>query len=101
MRSAVYFAFTFGKVPHLNEMSRFFLSVILLLFVSAGGSLAAQNAKQIKREVEKQRKENARAAKRAQKYGKARHMSIQDKATRKRMKQNLRNSNRQNKARPR
>jgi hypothetical protein len=82
-------------------MSRFFLSVILLLFVSAGGSLAAQNAKQIKREVEKQRKENARAAKRAQKYGKARHMSIQDKATRKRMKQNLRNSNRQNKARPR
>ncbi len=82
-------------------MSRLFLLLSLFFLLAGAGSLSAQNAKQIKREVEKQRKENAKAAKRAQKYGKARHMSIQDKATRKRMKQNLRNSNRQNKARPR
>jgi hypothetical protein len=77
-----------------------FISILILLF-SFRINLHAQNAKQIKREVEKQRKENAQAAKRAQKYGKARHLSIQDKATRKRIKRNLRNSNRQNKARPR
>jgi hypothetical protein len=76
------------------------VSILLLLFTFQV-NLHAQNAKQIKREVEKQRKENAQAAKRAQKYGRARHLSIQDKATRKRIKRNLRNSNRQNKARPR
>jgi uncharacterized protein YdaU (DUF1376 family) len=82
-------------------MTRLFFISILLFFFSASMTLHGQNAKQIKREVEKQRKENAKAAKRAQKYGKARHLSIQDKATRKRIKRNLRNSNRQNKARPR
>lgn len=82
-------------------MTRLFFISILLFFFSARMTLHGQNAKQIKREVEKQRKENAKAAKRAQKYGKARHLSIQDKATRKRIKRNLRNSNRQNKARPR
>lgn len=59
---------------------------------------SAQNAKQIKREVDKQRKENAKASKRAKKYGKARHMSIQDKKTRKRMKKNLRESNKRHKS---
>ena len=82
-------------------MSRLFFITFLVLLFSAQVNLNAQNAKQIKREVEKQRKENAKAAKRAQKYGRSRHLSIQDKATRKRIKRNLRNSNRQNKARPR
>jgi hypothetical protein len=80
--------------------SHILVSILLLLFTFQV-NLHAQNAKQIKREVEKQRKENAQAAKRAQKYGRARHLSIQDKATRKRIKRNLRNSNHQNKARPR
>jgi hypothetical protein len=82
-------------------MARLFFISILIFFFSARMMLHGQNTKQIKREVEKQRKENAKAAKRAQKYGKARHLSIQDKATRKRIKRNLRNSNRQNKVRPR
>lgn len=76
---------------------RFILFLTVILF-SAGMSVpaSAQKASQIRREVKKQRKENARASKRAVKYGRARHLSIQDKATRKRIKKNLRDSNRRN-----
>lgn len=50
--------------------------------------------KKVKKEVKKQQKSNAKALKSSERYGKKRHLSIQDKATRKRMKQNLKNSNR-------
>jgi len=76
-----------------------FIVFILCLFLlsTAGLNASAQKSKQIQREVKRQRKENAKGAKRAIKYGKARHMSIQDKATRKRMKKNLRISKQRNK----
>lgn len=73
----------------------FILSVCFML--AGHAEVYAQKGSQIRREVKKMRAQNARASKRAAKYGKKRHLSIQDKATRKRMKQNLRNSNRNNK----
>jgi len=77
---------------------RFILFLAAVLFLFGSPSTAhAQKGSQIRREVKKQRKENAKATKRAVKYGKARHMSIQDKATRKRMKKNLRDSKRRHK----
>lgn len=76
---------------------RLIVFLTAILFLATGPAALAQKGSQIKREVKRQRKENARASKRAVKYGKARHMSIQDKATRKRMKKNLRDSKRRNK----
>lgn len=76
---------------------RIILFIAAILFFMGSGVVHAQKGSQIKREVKKQRKENAKATKRAAKFGKQRHMSIQDKATRKRMKKNLRNSKRQHK----
>lgn len=48
---------------------------------------------QVRREVKKLKKENDKAAKRAEEYGRKRHLAIQDKATRKRMKKNLKKVN--------
>lgn len=76
---------------------RFILFMVFILLCATAPVAHAQKGSQIKREVKRQRKENARAAKRAMKYGKARHMSIQDKATRQRMKKNMRDSKRRNK----
>lgn len=77
---------------------RFILLSTMILFLAAMPKDSfAQKASLIKKEVQKQRKENAKATKRAAKYGKKRHMSIQDKATRQRMKKNLRNSKKQHK----
>lgn len=53
---------------------------------------------QIKKEIKQVKKENERAARRAAKYGRQRHLAIQDPAVRKRMKKNLRRSNRQMRA---
>ena len=49
----------------------------------------AQTQKQIK----KLKKQNDKAEKRAAEYGRKRHLAIQEQATRKRMKKNLRRSN--------
>jgi len=77
---------------------RIILSVLVFLYLAVSPqSSFAQKASQIKREVKIQRKQNAKASKRAAKYGKKRHMSIQDKATRKRMKKNLKDSKRRHK----
>jgi hypothetical protein len=48
---------------------------------------------QVRRDVKKMKKENDRAAKRAEAYGRKRHLAIQDKATRKRMKKHLKQAN--------
>ncbi|MBL0912069.1 MAG: hypothetical protein IBJ09_06815 [Bacteroidia bacterium] len=60
----------------------------------AGESYAQKEGAVNKREIKRQQKETAKAAKRAYKYGIKRHMSIQSKSTRKRMKRNVNNSNR-------
>lgn len=71
--------------------------LLTILFLAGTPQVQAQKGSQIKREVKRQRKENARASKRAIKFGKARHMSIQDKSTRKRIKKNMRDSKKRNK----
>jgi len=77
---------------------RIILPLLVFLFLAVWPQTAfSQKASQIKREVKIQRKQNAKASKRAAKYGKKRHMSIQDKATRKRMKKNLKDSKRRHK----
>lgn len=48
---------------------------------------------QVRRDVKKLKKENDRATKRAEAYGRKRHLAIQDKATRKRMKKHLKQAN--------
>lgn len=83
--------------PKYNGTMRFILFMTAILFLAGMPEAQAQKGSQIKREVKRQRKENARASKRAMKYGRARHLSIQDKATRKRIKKNLRDSKKRNK----
>lgn len=81
-----------------NAKMRFILLLTAVLFLASSPLKSyAQKGEQIKREVKKQRKENAKATKRTAKYGKKRHMSIQTKETRKRMKRNLRDSKRRHK----
>lgn len=58
--------------------------------VSGGDS---KTASQSRKEIKNLKKENEKAIVRAKKYGKERHLSIQDKATRKRMKKNLKRAN--------
>lgn len=48
-------------------------------------------------EIKKAKKENQKAAKRAAEYGKKRHLSIQSIETRKRIKKNLKNAEKQHK----
>jgi Flp pilus assembly protein TadB len=77
---------------------RIILYLVVFLFLAILPQTSfSQKGSQIKREVKIQRKQNAKASKRAAKYGKKRHMSIQDKATRKRMKKNLQDSKRRHK----
>jgi len=79
-------------------MKRIILYLLVFLFLAIMPRISfAQKASQIKREVKIQRKQNAKASKRAAKYGKKRHMSIQDKATRKRMKKNLQDAKKRHK----
>lgn len=48
---------------------------------------------QVKKDIKRVKKENEKAAKRAAEYGRKRHLAIQDKATRKRMKKHLKQAN--------
>lgn len=72
---------------------------IMLMVLGLGLAVPAlysqKGTKNAKKELKKQQKANAKAVKRGEKYGRKRHLSIQDKATRKRLKQNLRRSNKQ------
>ncbi|MCX7650283.1 MAG: hypothetical protein N2050_07005 [Flavobacteriales bacterium] len=47
----------------------------------------------MKKDIKRVKKENEKAAKRAAEYGRKRHLAIQDKATRKRMKKHLKQAN--------
>jgi Flp pilus assembly protein TadB len=75
-------------------------SLVILIYMSCISLVTAQvtgsegkTAAQSRKEIRNVKKENEKAAIRAKKYGKERHLSIQDKATRKRMKKNLKRAN--------
>lgn len=71
-----------------------FAGIGIFGFAGTETGFAQKKGAVVKSEIRKQQKENAKAIKRANKYGAKRHLSIQDKATRKRMKRNIKNSNR-------
>lgn len=83
----------------------FYVIVGILLFwpikAQVSNSLEGKGEKspaQVKKEIKRVKKEHEMAVKRAAKYGRKRHLAIQDPAVRKRIKRNLRRSNRQMRA---
>lgn len=68
---------------------------ILSFTLTTSEAYSQKEDKKIKAQIKKQQKSNAKALKSGERYGRKRHLSIQDKATRKRMKQNLKRSNKQ------
>jgi len=70
---------------------------ILLQFCSSSAFSQKADGGVNMNEIKKAKKENQKAAKRAAEYGKKRHLSIQSKETRKRMKSNLKNAEKRHK----